>query len=109
MKLALALGEPSPDNMLRNMSYREYREWMAYDMIEPIGPDRFNLLFAHNTCTTAKVGNIDPKKDKSTFEDYYINFENDVLSPAEIAERKRKQKAKSNNIAKWVTTMKGKY
>ena len=53
-RLALALGR-TVGELQEHMTAAELREWMAYDGINPIGPDRFDWLFGQLAFVTASV------------------------------------------------------
>lgn len=38
--MALALGYPHPDHLLRELTSKQLTEWMAYSLLEPFGPKR---------------------------------------------------------------------
>lgn len=46
MRLALALGEPNVDHMLRRMSGAQLTEWMSFALMEPFGEERADLRMA---------------------------------------------------------------
>jgi len=87
--LALALGEPSPSMMLHKMTASEYRGWLAYNMIEPIGPIRHDMNAANIIDANARLQC--GSKYKGQMEDYMLEFENRFLTDSEIADKKRKR------------------
>jgi len=46
MKLALAVGRADVDAMLDEITEREFRDWMAYDRIQPFGAERDDIRMA---------------------------------------------------------------
>lgn len=46
MRLALAVGEPDVDAMLRRLSWRQWAEWCAFYAIDPFGSQRQDANFA---------------------------------------------------------------
>ena len=47
LRLALSLGWPNVDAMLREMSAKQFDEWMAYYQLEPFGILAEDLIAAH--------------------------------------------------------------
>lgn len=46
MKLALKLGYPNVDRMLREITWPQFLEWRMYDDLEPFGEERDDYRFA---------------------------------------------------------------
>lgn len=45
--MTLALGYGSVAETQANISSREFSDWLAYDRLSPIGPERLDQLFAY--------------------------------------------------------------
>lgn len=48
--MALELGYPHPDHLLRELTSKQLSEWMAYFMLEPFGPRREDERFGILAC-----------------------------------------------------------
>lgn len=66
MKLTLALGHNSVQECQRHVSSREFAEWMAYDRLDPIGPERQDVMLAQIAWLLAET-NRNKKKQKKAF------------------------------------------
>jgi hypothetical protein len=53
-RLALALGRLDVDEMLSEMSAKEFREWRAYTIVEPWGFPFLNDHYALITCAASR-------------------------------------------------------
>jgi hypothetical protein len=54
-RLALALGYPHPDYLLRMLSSTQFNEWLAYAALEPFGEERADLRAGIVASTLANV------------------------------------------------------
>lgn len=50
-KLAAKLGQPNVDKMLRQMSFKQFREWIAYAELEPFDESRDDYRIASIVAT----------------------------------------------------------
>lgn len=48
-RLAMALGNPYPEQMLAGMSIETFRRWMEFDQVAPFGEQRADLRMAIET------------------------------------------------------------
>lgn len=55
------MGEPDVNGMLKRMPSSAFTEWMAYDLIEPIGPARIDAGFG---LVAATVVNVNRKRGR---------------------------------------------
>lgn len=82
---------PDVDRLLESLSYRDLREWQAYDTIEPFGDRRADLRSAQLCALIANVVPTEEDKDWSA-EDFMPEFHETET------ERRRKKQEKAKQM-----------
>lgn len=72
MRLALKLGQPNVDKMLREMSFKQFREWIAYAEVEPFDETREDYRTASIVATLINLKR--GKRKALSLEDVRIMF-----------------------------------
>lgn len=84
MRLALATGWSDPDAMLDAMTPRQWREWQAADIVEPVGVRGIELILARIGELLAGVCGANMRA--ADFAPWLPRSEDKQLTPAESAE-----------------------
>lgn len=75
-RLAAALGQPSVDTMLSNLSARELDEWVAFFELEPFGDTRGDIQMAQLCTLVANIAR-DRRQRAYRIKDFLLRWEGD--------------------------------
>ena len=83
-ELALRLGRVNVDEMLDEISWEQFEEWMVYDHLAPFTQDREEYRFASIVSTLSNI-NRDTKKRKEPWPlDQFVLRFGDMPEPASL-------------------------